>query len=422
MTGDITIVGKRAESNPISTEEITNLAEANGYQVADEFTQTGRRNSGTYFGDGKLQEIAERAEELGADALVVDDELTPSQNNEIQSRLPETTSVIDRFRLILEIFEEQASTRQAKQQAELEKLKYRLPRVKKSADYGFFNEAVEKGSPVYDLEDRIDLLNRKLKNQQDPSQMHRRKREENGFFLITIAGYTNAGKSTLLHRLCDELDVESTLEEKVDQTGTAEIEDRLFKTLDTTTRKATVGGHKTLVTDTVGFISDLPHDIVKSFSSTLSEMSSANLVLLVVDVSNEVEVIGSNVEVSLDIISDKGVDLDDVIICLNKVDKTDDRKVEQVTQRLPDGVSTIQISAKNGTNIEEMKEHMLGKLDIKTHVSELPNNDSAMSVVSWAYDNMSVHSVEYGESTVQLRVSGSDKMIANLKAKLSDVE
>ncbi|WP_137289968.1 GTPase HflX [Natronorubrum halophilum] len=423
-----TVVAKRSATTPVETAEIRALIRTAGDDVVAEVTQAGPEDAGTYFGRGKVRELAETATDRDAQRVVVDGELTPSQHHALESMIPDGTAVVDRYRLVLEIFEAQAGTRRAQRQVELARLRYDLPRLIESADEGALNKGTEKGSPVYDVRDRIDRLEQTLEELPNPAEQFRRRRREEGFDLVTIAGYTNAGKSTLLHRLADDLSLEESRAdqetEPADSTenATATVADRLFETLETTTRRATIDGRPVLATDTVGFVDDLPHDLVESFSSTLSEAAAADVVVLVADASDPPERFRDRLEVSLEVLAAQGVDDDRIVPVLNKVDRLskDERtgRLERALGCLPASTADpIPASVLEGTNLEALRTAIRDRLPTASATIRMPNCDEAMALVSEAYDRTSVESVDYDGSEVRLECRGRPSVLERFRSR-----
>ena len=416
------VVAKRADRNPVETGEIEALAAAAGYEVGGALAQARSEHAGTNLGPGKVGELADLAAETGAETVVVDNELTPKQTVELERAMPGGVAVADRYRLVLEIFGARAGTRRAQLQVELARLRYDLPRMVADADEGDLNEAVEKGSPVYDVRDRIDDLRRKLRELPDPTERFRARRREEGFDLVTLAGYTNAGKSTLLHRLADDLDLADAEPDHPDEDPVAAIRNRLFETLETTTRRATVAGRPTLVTDTVGFVADLPHSLVESFSETLSEAAAADAVVLVADASDPPEELREKLGVSLDVLAAQGVDRERVIVALNKVDLLSDAELARrrgaVADLAPDPVA---VSVTAGTNVDEVVARVRERLPTARVDRSMPNCDGAMRVVSWAYDHAAVETVEYEGGTVRLAAEARPGVAERLEARIEAV-
>jgi GTP-binding protein HflX len=423
VDGTPAIVAKRADESPVDTEEIVALTEAAGYAVVDEITQVRAEEPGSYLGGGKVETLVERARETGARLIVVDAELTPAQSQHLAETVPDETRVFDRYRLVLDIFADQAETQRAQLQVELARLKYALPRIKEDSDEQAMNRFTESGTRYYEVRDRIDELQRKLDALPEPGEQHRKQRREQGFDLVAVAGYTNAGKSTLLHRLADDLDLGDVEPDHPDEDVTAAIEDRLFKTLETTTRKATIDGRSLLLTDTVGFVQDLPHWLVESFSETLSESAAADTVVLVADASDPIDDLREKIEVSLDVLDAQGVDREDVVTAVNKIDLLDEAERERRLAIVEDlAPNPVALSVTDGENVDGLTDAILAQLPTEAATLELPNCDEAMSVVSWAYDKLSVESVDYAGDTVELAVEGRPDVVEQARAKARAVD
>ncbi|WP_436924716.1 GTPase HflX [Halosimplex amylolyticum] len=430
------VVAGRADEPPVETREIRALADAAGYDVRDEVTQVRAEDPGTYFGAGKVDELADRVAATGASLVAVDGELTPRQTTDLREALPEGTEVFDRYRLVLAIFADQATTRRAQLQVELARLQYDLPRLRERSDVGGLNKRVEKGTPIDGVMNRIADLERKLADLPSPAEQHRAERREQGFDLVTFAGYTNAGKSTLLHRLADDLEF-GAAHESADKTEdrrerdgphpdaateTATVADRLFETLETTTRRATIDGRPVLCTDTVGFVADLPHWLVESFSETLSDAAAADAVVLVADASDPPAELREKVRVALDVFDAQGVDEGRVVTALNKVDLLDDAALAERREAVADlAPEPIPVSVREGTNLDRVLAAVADRLPTERAELTLPNCDDAMGVVSRAYDRTTVEFVEYGPETVELVVRGHPSVVQRLRADAGKV-
>jgi len=406
-TGERTVVAKRVDSGTADTAEITELARAAGYRVVDTATQTRTEDPAYHFGEGKVEELAVQIASADASVLIVDNELGPYQTFNIGNKLPEDVRVIDRFRLILEIFGQRARTRKAQLQVELAELRYELPRAEAKASLakreerpGFMGLGEYDESRERDIKARISRLRDELAQIEQTDQHRREQRRESGFSLVALAGYTNAGKSTLLRRLAVDLDVDENQDIHPDLEPTAESEDRLFTTLGTTTRKAEVNRRDVLVTDTVGFISDLPHWLVESFKSTLDSVYQADLVLLVVDVSEPLDEIHEKLVTCHDTLYERN--RAPIVTVLNKADKVESEEVAEKKQALSSlAPEPVVISAKTGENLDTLRERIDTELPPLTEERlVLPMTDDTMSVVSWIHDNAYVNNVEYGDQVL----------------------
>lgn len=323
-----------------SMDELHNLAESCQLEVVGEVTQKLRTiTPATYFGKGKVDEIKQMVEALDVQIIVFNDDLSPSQMRNIQEYVG--CDCIDRNTLILDIFARRAKTKEAQLQVEVAQLKYMLPRL--AILTSNFNERLGKrgtGETKYEL-DRRKIEHEILKKEEELAKIvevrknQRRKRDKQEIPVVAIVGYTNAGKSTLLNTLLDYSSVEN--DKKVF------AEDMLFATLETTTRLVVIDNHKKfLVTDTVGFVSKLPHALVKAFRSTLEEVTEADLILHVIDLANKDYEVQK--QVTEKVLQEIGVKDIPIINVYNKIDQ-----LEHVS--LEDGIF---ISAKQKLNIADL--------------------------------------------------------------------
>jgi GTP-binding protein HflX len=406
-TAERTVIAQRVDGGTADTTEIRDLARAAGYDVVGEVTQTRSEDPAYHLGEGKVEEVAAlvRAEE--ASVVVFDNELGPYQTYNIGNKLPEGVRVLDRFRLILEIFGQRAQTRKAQLQVELAELRYELPRAEAKASLakrderpGFMGLGEYDESREWDIKSRISRIRDELEQREQTDQHRREQRRESGFDLVALAGYTNAGKSTLLRRLAAEMDVDENEDLHPDLDATAESENRLFTTLGTTTRRAEIGPRDVLVTDTVGFISDLPHWLVESFKSTLDAVYRADLVLLVVDVSEPLPEIREKVVTCHDTLYERNEA--PIVTVLNKSDAVDDEEIKRKTEALSAlAPNPVVVSARTGASVDRLRERVHDELPaFERERLVLPMTEDTMSVVSWIHDNAHVETVEYGEEVV----------------------
>ncbi|GKZ12422.1 GTPase HflX [Haladaptatus sp. T7] len=422
------ILAKRVDDGTASIDELAELARAAGYDVAAEVTQSREEDAAYQFGEGKVAELAATVTERGAGVVIFDNQLGPYQTYNLGQRLPDGTRVIDRFRLILEIFGQRAQTRKAQLQVELAELRYELPRVeaktslaKRDERPGFMGLGEYDESHEQDIKDQISRIKDELDVIADKEADRRQKRRESGFDLVALAGYTNAGKSTLLQRLAAELEIGENDELHPDLDPTAEAEDRLFTTLGTTTRKADIERRDVLVTDTVGFISDLPHWLVESFKSTLDAVYYADLVLLVVDVSEPIDDIREKLVTCHDTLYERNQA--PIVTVLNKIDAVSDEELEEKRRALSAlAPSPVAISGKEGVNIEELKR----RIDIELPAWEferlvMPMTDETMSVVSWVHDHARVEDVTYTDDEVVVEFEARPSIVQQSRSKASDL-
>jgi GTP-binding protein HflX len=290
--------------------ELQDLARSANNKVVGDVTQTRRPDRKYQIGRGKVEELALMIEELGADRIIFSNQLSTTQIYNISETCK--CEVIDKFQLILEIFARRATTKRSKLQVELAKLQYELPKakaimslLKKEERPGFMGLGSYEDSYEQDIRSRINRIRKELASVQKDNESLRIKRHEYGFSIVSLAGYTSSGKSTLFNALVDE-DVH--------------VEDMLFTTLLPITRALNIRGRRVLLTDTVGFIEDLPHWMIDAFRSTLNEIFLADVILLVVDSCESPDIMRQKLITSHDTFWEqiKGVP---IITVLNKIDK-----------------------------------------------------------------------------------------------------
>jgi len=421
------VIAKRVDSGDPDTTEITDLARAAGYRVVGEVTQTRTEDAALHVGEGKADELAAAVAREDTTVVIFDNQLGPYQTYNLGNRLPEGVRIIDRFRLILEIFGQRAQTRKAQLQVELAELRYELPRAEAKASLakreerpGFMGLGEYDESREQDIKSQISRIRDELEAIEQTEQHRREQRRESGFDLVAMAGYTNAGKSTLLRRLAADLDVDENEGLHPDLDTTAESENRLFTTLGTTTRRAEMERRDVLVTDTVGFISDLPHWLVESFKSTLDAVYRADLVLLVVDVNEDTEEIREKLVTCHDTLYERNEA--PIVTVLNKIDKVDDQELQRKQEALSAlAPNPIAVSAKEGDNVDALTDRIDRELPDYVHERlVLPMTDEAMSVVSWIHDHAHVETVDYGEQVV-IEFEARPAIIEQSRAKAGDL-
>ena len=426
-TTERAVIAKRVDSGTADTGEIRDLARAAGYDVVAEITQTRTEDPAYHIGEGKVTRLANAVAREDATVVIFDNQLGPYQTYNIGNELMSGVRVIDRFRLILEIFGQRARTRKAQLQVELAELRYELPRAEAKASLakrderpGFMGLGEYDESREEDIKKQISNIRDELASIEDTEQHRREQRRESGFDLVALAGYTNAGKSTLLRRLAADLEVDENEDLHPDLDTTAESEDRLFTTLGTTTRRAEVGKREVLVTDTVGFIQDLPHWLVESFKSTLDSVYRADLVLLVVDVSESVEGIREKLVTSHDTLYERNEA--PIVTVLNKTDTVDDEEVRRKKEALSAlAPNPVAVSAQEGLNVEALAERIDAELpDYERERLVLPMTDDTMSLVSWIHDHAHVETVDYGDQVV-IEFEARPAIVERSRAKAGDL-
>ena len=426
-TNGTAVVAKRVDDGTPDTEEIRDLARAAGYTVAGEVTQTRTEDPALCLGEGKVEELATLVAQTDATTVIFDNRLGPYQTYNLGNKLPEGVEVVDRFKLILDIFGQRAQTKKAQLQVELAELRYELPRAEAKASLakrderpGFMGLGEYDESRERDIKAQISRISDELERIEQTEQHRREQRRESGFDLVALAGYTNAGKSTLLRRLAADLDIDENEGLHPDLDSTAESENRLFTTLGTTTRRAEFDRRDVLVTDTVGFISDLPHWLVESFKSTLSEVYRADLVLLVVDVSDPIEEIREKLVTCHDTLYERNEA--PIVTVLNKIDAVDEEELERKKEALSALAPTpVAISAKEGENIDDLRERIDRELpDWRRERLVVPMTDDTMSLVSWVHDHAHVENVDYGDEVI-VDFEARPSIIEQARAKASDL-
>ncbi|ELZ07218.1 GTP-binding proten HflX [Halovivax asiaticus JCM 14624] len=422
------VIAKRVDSGVPDTGEITDLAEAAGYTVVGECTQTRTADAALQLGEGKADELATLVAETDATTVIFDNRLGPYQTYNLGQRLPEGAEVIDRFTLILEIFGQRAQTRKAQLQVELAELRYELPRAEAKASLarrdehpGFMGLGEYDESREEDIKAQISRIRDELDRIEQTEEQRRARRRDSGFDLVALAGYTNAGKSTLLRRLASDLDVDENAGLHPDLDATAESEDRLFTTLGTTTRRADIEPRDVLVTDTVGFISDLPHWLVESFKSTLDSVYRADLVLLVVDVSEPIDEIHEKLVTSHDTLYERNEA--PIVTVFNKIDRVSDEELDEKRRALSGlAPNPVAVSAREGEGVDPLLDRIDEELPDWEHERlVLPMTDDTMSVVSWIHDNAHVEDVTYGDADVHVSFEARPEIVARARTRAGDL-
>lgn len=411
------VLARRADEAPARTDEIERLTEAAGYEVVATLSQV-RPPDGAYnLGSGKAEAVATAVETHDADLLVVDNDLEPTQTWNLADVCPPETRVLDRYRLVLEIFGTGTGDRAAELQVELSTLEYDLPRVRQAVaarDHGL-SRSTEKGTPIQDLESRIDDLRTELAELEQAHAERRAARRREGFELVALAGYTNAGKSTLLHRLADDLSLSELEAGHDDLTQTAAVEDRLFRTLETTTRRATLDGRRLLVTDTVGLLDELPHELVSSFEATVSAATEADLTLVVADVSDEAADLRRKLRTSLAVLEEANRRL----IVLNKIDRVEAQTLadrRSVIRELTDD-PVVTTSATEG-DLEALHGALHEALPEPEHLElRLPHGSETEEFLAWLYDRAIVEDVSYVSCGVTVTAAARPEVAAEAEGR-----
>jgi GTPase len=412
--------GQDPEEAEWSLDELAALADTAGAEAVDRVMQ--RRDTpdpATYLGKGKAKEIVDIASTLDADMLIFDDELTPAQGRnleeiaEVNPLAERGLKIIDRSGLILDIFAQHARSAEGKLQVELAQLNYGLPRLRGWGDVlsRLGGGIGTRGPGETQLESerrailrRIRRVKKDLDELEQARRLKRKKRRGSGISVIALVGYTNAGKSTLLKRLTD---------------AGVLIEDRLFSTVDPTTRRLELPfGRSALLTDTVGFVKKLPHQLVEAFHSTLEEVGEATLLLHVVDASRDperqIDAVGSVL---------KEIEVTDrpTLLALNKIDLLQEPELDKLRGQFPEAVFC---SASTGAGMDDLLDRLsqeLSRLKMEV-VVEVPFDRGEL--VARLHDEGEVLEETYSEAGTRVvaRISSEwlDELAPYLEKKETD--
>lgn len=380
-------------------EELTQLVEAAEGEVLGCVIQNRHSiDNRFYLGQGKLEEISNYAKELDVETVIFNDELSGSQLKNIEDIID--ARVIDRTTLILDIFARRALTNEGKLQVELAQLKYKLPRLS-----GMRKDLSRQGGGIgtkgpgekkietdrRHIVSRIQDIEAQIEKIEQVRDTKRKKRMKDEIPVVSIVGYTNAGKSTLLNALIETCYTDEELENKK-----VFVRDMLFATLDTEHRRVRLpGGRYVIFSDTVGFIKKLPTQIVKAFKGTLEELKYANLILHLIDINDE------NLELhkqtTLDLISQITDNEIPVVTVYNKIDKIDNSNVSFMPNE-----NTLYISATQKNNVNSLLEYIDNKINGEKNKYSLKIPNSDLKLFYYLYENRFTDNVEYEADGVKL--------------------
>ena len=376
--------------------ELKMLAETAGAKVVGQITQKLRKINPQYFiGKGKALQIIEQAKILNVKLIIFDDELNPGQVKNFL-RLAKNIKIIDRNGLILDIFRKHAQTREAKTQVELAQLEYILPRLTRQWSHlerqmGGIGTLAGMGESQIEVDrrlirQRISKLKKNLTYIEKERQTQSKRRKDE--YRVALVGYTNAGKSTLMRALSGE-DVL--------------IQDQLFATLDTTIRKVQLDKyHSILLSDTVGFIRKLPHDLVASFRSTLLEVLESNLILVVLDAASDQ--VSEHLKTIGEVLKELGAERYEALTVLNKIDLiSENGKMNYLKRKYPDA---IMVSAKDQLRLDRLIVEMIKSMNADYETVEITFSYEQGKELAKAQENVEVLERHYQNDSIRLKIKG----------------
>lgn len=389
-------------------EELALLTNTAGGITVDRVLQNRTQpDSSTYVGKGKLRELKQMTGDKNIDTIIFDDDLSPTQIRNVEKETK--AKVLDRSGLILDIFAGRAKTAAAKTQVELAQLQYLLPRLTRfwshlSRQQGGIGTRGPGESQIETdrrlIDKRIATLKEKLDKLDRQRQTQRKGRSD--MIRVSLVGYTNAGKSTLMNALTDTRVL---------------AEDRLFATLDSTVRRFSLENYDILLSDTVGFIRKLPHNLIESFKSTLDEVRESDILLHVVDAS--ANVIEDYIEVVEDTLDELKIHDKKMLMVFNKVDNVESDRIAELKAAYPDAIF---ISAERGIGLDKL-EHRIQELieeDFVTRTMKIPV--SRYEGVAFIHRVANIHSEQYVNSSVKLKFSIAKQDLMRLEKMLNNID
>jgi GTP-binding protein HflX len=390
---------------------LKSLAEAADYNVVGHVEQIRQPDAGFQIGKGKADELAELVDEVNAERVIFDNELKPIQSYNLAKVVG--VEIIDRFQLILEIFSKRASTNEAHLQIRLARLRHQLPRAREMVRLARMGERpgfLGLGTfqvDVYneEIKRQIHSIRQELKKIRAQRGLHRVRRTELGFPLISLAGYTSAGKTTLFNFL----------------TGAAKsVNLGIFTTLTTTTRAVDLDVGRVLVTDTVGFIDRLPLTLVEAFHSTLEETILSDAIILLVDFHESLDEIQRKLSYSLEVLNEIGAGGIPTVTAFNKIDLLTENELKARFDRVVElAPNPILISAVKGTNLEELKHLVASEIgDVSTTVFSLPLTEASLSFISELHSQVNSVETVYNNEAVEIKVTAFRWLIDGIEGKV----
>lgn len=388
--------------------ELKDLAESLDYSIEKVFIQHRKTPDSRYFiGRGKMEEVEEHIKENDIQVAIVNSALKPSQQYNLENLFKIT--VYDRLRLILEIFSDRAHSEEARLQVELAKLQYEAPllrdwihKARYSEKPGFMAGGEYEVAQYYEISrKRIKKIKQKLNKIEKERDLRRKQRRNKGFYLVGIVGYTNAGKSTLFNLISGE---------------SVTVENRLFTTLSTTTRKVPKVDKSIILTDTVGLIDNLPHWMIGSFHSTLEEIFLSDLILLVLDINENIEEINRKLRTSFNVLL-PDIEPSKILLILNKIDRIENDQ----SYNIKDLIKRIQLDYKINDIVAlsaqdpKYKEKIVSKIQELFKYPEelsivLPNISKTQSFINWLHEHCEIVMIQYeNRISIDIRYQTKDR-------------
>jgi len=395
-------------------DELKALAQAAGYTIVGTMEQTRPPDSRYQIGAGKVEELARMVQETGAGKIIFDNQLRTIQTYNLAKATK--VEVIDRFALILELFNKRATTTEAQLQIQLamvrNELKHAREKVrlsKGSEQPGFMGLGAYEADVYRDaIKRQVQTILKKLERVREKRVLQRERRTELGFLTISLAGYTNSGKSSLFNALTQD---------------TVEVDNALFTTLSTTTRMVEFSNRKFLITDTVGFIDRLPIALIEAFHSTLEETIFSDLIIVLIDLNEPIETIEKKNNVCLDTIERLGASGIPTITALNKIDKLTPKESQQKLEALKDKVKNpILLSAKCQTNLDELRKQILRILENYQQAKfSVPLTGKVMPFISWVHQKTHIQKETFTNDSVEVYFEASLSITEQVKRKVEDL-
>ncbi|MCW3995441.1 MAG: GTPase HflX [Candidatus Bathyarchaeota archaeon] len=405
---------RRLNREESSLDELKRLALSAGYTVVGILEQTRRPDARYQIGAGKVEELARMVQETGADKVIFDNPLRTLQTYNLAKATH--VEVIDRFQLILELFNKRATTTEAQLQIQLATLQNELKHAKEkvrlakgSEQPGFMGLGAYEADVYRDaIKLQVQTIRKKLAVIRRKRELQRERRMELGFLTISLAGYTSAGKSTLFNALTEE---------------TARVDKTLFTTLSTQTRMIEFSNRKFLLTDTVGFIDRLPISLIEAFHSTLEETIFSDLIILVLDLSENLRIIEKKHRVCMETIERLGAAGIPMITALNKIDLITPTERDQKLQALKNDIKNpILLSAKCQTNLDELKKHILRILENYVQAQfTIPLAGNFMPFISWVHQKTDIHTENYTDNKLEVVFEANPQVTEQVKKKVEEL-